>query len=40
MLCVFRLFFVLLHPINCQGVEVQKPVKGLYIQNGKKVLVK
>ena len=25
---------------NLQGVEVQKPVKGLYIQNGKKVLVK
>jgi hypothetical protein len=25
---------------NLQGVEVQKPVKGLYIQNGKKMLVK
>lgn len=25
---------------NLQGVEVQQPVKGLYIQNGKKVLVK
>ena len=25
---------------NLQGVEVQKPVKGLYIQNGKKIIVK
>jgi hypothetical protein len=25
---------------NLQGVEIQKPIKGVYIQNGRKVVVK